>query len=184
MILLNQEQHLGRKAYLLLSAKKSLTSLLMLAIAIIWFSIRTTLSRLLPADIVGDVATGLFLVAVVSWVMNLLAARRAYLRCTFTFEEFGLRLKKGTVKLVEVSIPYRQMQDINVERGIIHQMTGTSKVIINTASDEENDEKNETDIVLDPIDQEYAEEIRQALMRKIGVQVVEEETEAGRQRLL
>lgn len=181
MILLNQAQHLGRKAYLLMAAKRLKPGLIMLVIAVILLSLSGLIAQLIPRDIVGPVVIGVFVLAVVACLMSVLTARAEYKKYTFTFEEFGLKLTRGTFKIVEVTIPYRQMQDIAVERGMVHQMTGTSKLIINTASDETNDEGNETDIVLDPIQKETAEEIRLMLLRKIGVQVTESEEEADRE---
>ncbi len=181
MILLNQEQRLGRKAYLLMSARKVGTGLIILIIGLALLALAGTFKLVIPATIVNDAVIGVFLLAVIAIVMGLITARVEYDKYTFTFEEFGMKLRRGRMRIVEVTIPYRQMQDINIERGILHQMSSTSKVIISTASNEADEKKNETDIVLEPVAKDTAEEIRLMLMRKIGVQVVEGEKEADRE---
>jgi uncharacterized membrane protein YdbT with pleckstrin-like domain len=127
---------------------------------------------------VTGLVMGLIIVALLACIVGLIIAKLQYSNYTFTFEEFDLKLKRGIVSTTTVSIPYRQMQDVDVERNILHQMTGTSRVVIDSAGHEEKDEHNETDIILDPIDKETADEIRLMLQRKIGVQVVEGEREA------
>ena len=181
MILLNQEQRLGRKAYLLMCWRKLKAGLIILFITLALFSVNGLLGRLIPRDVVMSGIFYVFALGAVVCVMSLVSARAEYNRYTFTFEEFGLKLKRGTFKILEVTIPYRQMQSVDVERGFLHQMTGTSRMVINSAGQEEPDEKDETDIVLDPIDKMVAEEVRLMLQRKIGVQVVESEDEADRE---
>lgn len=178
---MNEPQHLGRKAYIVLSFKKSVPGIVILALGSAFLYSGWLAKLLLPAAVVDDIVIGTFLLALVALLMGLLTARVEYMKQTFTFEEFGMRLDRGRMKIIEVTIPYRQMQDINIERGVLHQLTGTSKIIINTAGDERQDEKNETDIVLDPVSKDIAEEIRLILMRKIGVQVVEGEGDADRE---
>lgn len=181
MIILNQEQRLGRKAYLLICWHKLKAGLVILLIALVLLSLSGLLGRLIPGDVVTAGIFYVFALGVVVCVMSLVSARAEYNRYTFTFEEFSLKLKRGTFKILEVTIPYRQMQSVDVERGFLHQITGTSRVVINSAGQEEPDEKDETDIVLDPIDKTVAEEVRLMLQRKIGVQVVESEREADRE---
>jgi uncharacterized membrane protein YdbT with pleckstrin-like domain len=91
------------------------------------------------------------------------------------------------VRITELTIPYRQMQDVDIERGFFHQMTGTSRVVINSAGHEEPAARfrpeEETNIILDPVDVALAEDVRLFLQRKIGVQVVEGERESDREAL-
>jgi len=198
MIVLNQEQRLGRKAYLLLASRQMVPGIIILLIAFALLAASSTIagvaigfakigglaSTASSASISGGVSYVvmlIFMLGLVALVMSLVAARIEYRNYTFTFEEFGLKLKRGLFRLTEVSIPYRQMQDVDVERGFTHQLTGTSRVVINSAGHEEAAEHNETDIVLDPIDKEVAEDIRAMLQRKIGVQVVEGEREADKE---
>ncbi|MCX6715423.1 MAG: PH domain-containing protein [Candidatus Taylorbacteria bacterium] len=185
MIILNQEQRLGRKAYFLIVFHKVKVGLIILLIAFILLALNSFAGKFIPSFIPAVIATyivlGAFILALVACIMSIFAARAEYSRHTFTFEEFGLKLKSGVFKITEVTIPYRQMQDINIERDMLHQMTGTARIVIDSAGHDDEGEKSENDIVLDPIDKEVAEEIRLMLQRKIGVQVIEHESEADRE---
>ncbi|MGC9605758.1 MAG: PH domain-containing protein [Minisyncoccia bacterium] len=193
MIPLNQEQRLGRKAYLLLASRKMTAGLVILLIAVVLMVLSAPISGFLAGVLiiggakgataavsgtVGGLIMGLIIVALLACIVGLVIAKLQYANYTFTFEEFDLKLKQGIVSTTIVSIPYRQMQDVDVERSLLHRLTGTSRVVIDSAGHEEKTEDNETDIVLEPIDKETADEIRLMLQRKIGVQVVEGEKEA------
>ncbi|HEX7724559.1 MAG TPA: PH domain-containing protein [Candidatus Paceibacterota bacterium] len=204
MILLNEEQRLGRKAYILMALKNLVAPLIISVIAIVFLVASRGIGDLIflvfklagsgTQATSGAIAYGLnyasFLVcalALVSIVMGFITTKFNYRNYTFTFEEFGLRLKHGRFRMTELTIPYRQIQDIDIERGFLHQLTGTSRVIINSAGHQEAATKfnpeEETNIVLDPLDKTAAEEVRIMLQRKIGVQVVEGEREADREAL-
>jgi uncharacterized membrane protein YdbT with pleckstrin-like domain len=199
MIALNQELHLGRKAYLLMASRKMTAGIVILLIAVIillashliigWVgkgiaASGTTAIHASTASISGIVngaTIGLFVLGLLVMLAGLITARMEYDNCTFTFEEFDLKLKRGVLGVKEVSIPYRQIQDVDVERDLSHRMTGTARLIIDSAGHEEADEKNETNIILDPIEEGMAEDIRTMMQRKIGVQVVVGEDQADKE---
>ena len=204
MILLNEEQRLGRKAYTLMVLQGLVPTVIIAVIAIVLLAASRGLSDLIfvvfklagsgtPAMSnaidysVHYVVFLAFALAGVSFVMSFMTSRLRYRKYTFTFEEFGLRLRRGMMRVTELTIPYRQMQDVEVERGFFHQLTGTARIVINSAGHEEPAARfrpaEETNIILDPIDVTAAEEIRLMLQRKIGVQVVEGEREADREAL-
>lgn len=195
MIALNQEQTLGKKAYLLMASQKMTAGIVFLLIAVVLLFTNGIITSFIAntlksagastghtsADVSGVVmaiVAAAFILALFVCVIGLVVARLEYRNYTFTFEEFDLKLKRGIIGTKTISIPYRQMQDINIERSVLHQMTGTSRVVIDSAGHEEKSEQNETDIILEPIDREAAEDIRLMLQRKIGVQVVEQQKEA------
>jgi uncharacterized membrane protein YdbT with pleckstrin-like domain len=200
MIMLNDELRLGRKAYLMMAVKSLLPPLIIFGIAIVLMIAATGIADLIFVfmKIAGPVSAATarsiymgvnyvvllaFLLGTVSLVMSFLTSHVNYRNYTFTFEEFGMRLKRGLWKTIEVTIPYRQMQSVEIERRMLHHLTGTSGLIINSAGYEDPGTDQETDIVLDPIDMHLAEDVRVMLQRKIGVQVVEGEREADRQAL-
>ena len=127
---------------------------------------------------VTDITLGLLVIGLLVCLIGAIVARLEYSNYSYTFEEFDLRMKRGILFRHIDSLPYRQIQDVNIDRSIVHQMFGMSKVTILTAGHEEKGEKGETQVVLEPVDRDAAEEIRQILERKIGVQVVKTEQEA------
>jgi len=201
MIPLGQEQRLGRKAYSLLVWRKLTPALIILLIAVALLAADraiaaavvsmasaggATASRAFQAGVgttVQFVVLSAFVVGLVACLISILIARFEYSNYTFTFEEFDLRLKRGLLSTKVTSIPYRQMQDVNLERHLMHRLTGTARLVIHSAGHEEAADatagsSDEDEIVLDPIAADLADDIRLELQRKIGVQVVEGEHEA------
>ncbi|MDE1941084.1 MAG: PH domain-containing protein, partial [Patescibacteria group bacterium] len=113
--------------------------------------------------------------------IGLFVAWLEYRNYAFRFEEFDLAVRRGVISTETVSIPYRQIQDLNIQRDLIYQILGLSRLVIDSAGHEEKGERNETDIILEPLYKETAEEIRGFLERRIGVQVVIDEKEADRE---
>ena len=125
----------------------------------------------------------LFFLAIIFGAIGIVINILQYNFSTFTLEEFGLRLKKGVLRIEEISIPYRQMQDVDVTRPIIYRLFGLSRLVVFSAGHEEPGEPDQTNTIFDPMDYEIAEEIRVLLGRRIGVQVIEGEKEADREEL-
>jgi len=199
MIPLNQEQHLGRKAYMLMVSRKMTVGFVIFIISLLLIPGKNLLAGLIAgamsvggastkyavamsSNVTAGVIVAAFIVALFAMLVGVSAARLEYGRTTFTFEEFGMKLRKGVLSVIETSIPYRQMQDVTIERSLIHQFMGTSRIVIESAGEETPGEPiDESEIILDPVDKDTAEEIRAMLGRKIGVQVVKGEAEADRE---
>ena len=90
-------------------------------------------------------------------------------------------MRHGILNRRENSIPYRQIQDVDTEQGILYRLFGLSRLVIITAGHEEGGEKGDAEVWLEPINTNIAEEIQEQLEREIGVQVVEGEKEADQQ---
>jgi len=188
MISLGQEQHLGHKAFLLLWSKRSNAAIVFLVIALVVLALKQPISSIISyipsfgGSVAGTyvifVSFGSLFIALILFLIGYVIAHLTYSHYTFTFEEYGLRLKQGIFSVHEVSIPYRQMQDVNVERSLMYRMMGVSRVVIDSAGHEQADEHADTDIMLEPIDRDVAEDIRTMLQEKMGVQVVESEKSA------
>jgi uncharacterized membrane protein YdbT with pleckstrin-like domain len=197
MIVLNEEQHLGGKAFIIFFLRKTALAWLFLILLIIALPIRdgvmnwlnTSLSTALVSDTtINSVSSSfslvisiLFFLTIVFFIGGFIVSYLQYRTYTFTFEEFDLKMRRGILNRKENSVPYRQIQDVDTEQSIFFQMLGLSKVIIMTAGHEESDEHEKTEIILEPVDRDTAEEIRSKLEREIGVQVVEDEKEADKE---
>jgi putative membrane protein len=117
--------------------------------------------------------------AVLGFFLGFLVAWLVYYFYTFTMEEFDLRLKRGVLHREEISIPYRQMQNVNIVRSLFYQIIGVSKLYIDSAGHEEPGAPDESEIILKPIEKEVAEQIRSLLEHRIGVQMVENTSALG-----
>ena len=195
MIPPNIEQHLGRRTWLLLLFKKTILSIVLLLLALILGSAKGFIgqgmsgflgsaanssgsaSHLISSS-VSFVAVVILIIAVIMFIVGYIVALLYYRNYTFMLEEFGLKLKKGIFDIKEISIPYRQIQSVDVMKPFNYQIFGVSRLMIITAGHEDVKEGTETDTVFDPIDAGLAEEIRVILQRKIGIQVTEGENKA------
>jgi putative membrane protein len=126
--------------------------------------------------VVSSVVFYLVLGTIVSFVMVFFIGWLDYSKYSFTFEEYDLRMKRGLVKKIETSISYRQIQDINIERNPTFQLLGLSKLVISTAGHEDANEEGFSEVTIDAISKTLAEEIRDTLQQKIGVQITRPET--------
>lgn len=195
MIPLNQEQWLGEKAYLLMASRKMMPGVIMLLISAILLSLKNIIASVVyggfsaggnggaaMAASISNISTTVIMVLLVLSLIVILAgiaiARLEYKNLTYTFEEFDLRMKAGILHRTENSIPYRQVQDVDIDRTLMLQLMGLSKLTIITAGHEESTEHEKVEVVIEPIQREVAEEIRQMLERKIGVQVTKSVEEA------
>ncbi|MDB5194739.1 MAG: hypothetical protein JWN50_753 [Parcubacteria group bacterium] len=168
MVALNIEQHLGTKAFVLFALEKMKWILVLIAVTLFLSIVRDATQYPVLASFVSF----LELASMLSFVFGFVWAWLLYQRFTFTFEEFDIRMRSGIVIKKEVSIPYRQIQSVDIVRSVTHQMLGLSKLVLLTAGHEEADEKQLTEVVLEPIERSVAEDIRDMLQEKIGVQIV------------
>lgn len=195
MIPLNQEQWLGEKAYVLMASRKMMPGVIMLLIFAILLSLKNIIVNLVysgfsaggnggssMAASISSVGTtvivALLIISLLVLIAGIIIARLEYKNLTYTFEEFDLRMKKGILHRTENSIPYRQIQDVDIDRSLTLQFMGLSKLTIITAGHEESTEHEKVEVVIEPIQKEVAEDIRVMLERKIGVQVTKSVEEA------
>ncbi len=184
MIENGRENQLGRKSFGLLLLRKITPGIFLIIIAIILFGVERWLGKGFGSGIANldyyaiRVLFGISIIGIFATVVGAIIAHLEYSHHTFTLEEFGIRVREGVLSINELSIPYRQMQDINIERTLLYRMCGLSRVIIESAGQEEKNDGDETDITFDPIDATLAEELRTLLGRKIGVQVIKTEIQA------
>ncbi len=119
------------------------------------------------------IASALFLItfaltALVSWLI--------YANYKFYLGEDSLKIKRGILNKEEIAIPYRQIQDVDIERDLAFQMMGLSRIIILTAGHEDDNSKNdESEGILPAMDRALAEWLQVQLLEKANVQKVTEE---------
>jgi len=198
MIPVGRPQHLGRKTFVLMILQGALPGIVLLIIVIVFSFFKDSLVVDLSTnlntveEIVPMIGSNLrslipvfipivFLLGIIFGGIGIFISTLRYKFFTFTLEEFGLRLRKGVLRVEEVSIPYRQMQNVDITRPFVYRILGLSRLVVLSAGDEQSLEGDQIDTVFDPIDSEIAEEIRGLLGRRIGVQVVEHESEADQQ---
>ncbi len=194
MIALSTDYRLGKRAFVVLACRSTIIAIFLFIIAVILLLSGPALIEIVNKIIIA--ASGqndatvnsshlvFFAIAVVFLLSFLIFAIGVFINYlqynffTFRFEEFDIKLKKGIFNISETSIPYRQIQDVDVTRDIFYRMFGVSRLVLLTAGHDDPGDDDNSDTVFDPIDNSLAEDIRLLLQQKIGVQIVESQADA------
>ena len=172
---------LGRKTFWIFVFEKMRIPMVLLVIAILLFVLRgTSLIKGLPfADIDNYMiiaALSALGLCVLCFLSALLVSWIIYENYTFSLGEDALKIKRGVFTREEVAIPYRQIQDVDIEQDISYRMIGVSRLVILTAGHE--DEKtagDKTEGILPAIDSALAEQLQSQLLTRANIQTVKEE---------
>ncbi len=114
---------------------------------------------------------------VVVFGVTFLIAWLIYANYKFALGEDSLKIKRGILEKEEVAIPYRQIQDVDIERDLSFQMMGLSKILILTAGHEDVGKPGDDDSegILPALDKDLAEWLQRELLRRANIQKVTEE---------
>lgn len=185
MITIGQERHLGRKAYFMMMSKKLGIALGVLFAAMVVVSIQgplvqsaaTSLGNASAAS-ANSVLNSLVIVLLVSSVLiffvGVFLAKVDYDNLTFTFETYDLVIRRGIITRTESSIPYHHMQSVHIERSPLQQIFGVSRIVLSTAEGNDSVESGKSGVVLEPVDRELADDIRQTIEARMSVDVIED----------
>ncbi|HEX4104122.1 MAG TPA: PH domain-containing protein [Candidatus Paceibacterota bacterium] len=116
------------------------------------------------------------LLFVVVFLITFFVAWLIYTNYRFYLGDNSLKIKRGIFDKEEIAIPYRQIQDVDIERDLSFQMMGLSRLIILTAGHEdERPHDDESEGVLPAMDKGLAEWLQGQLLKRANVQKVIEE---------
>ena len=197
MIQPGQKHHLGDKALYFMLLQNVSPAIFLFFVAFIIVIAQNTLSQGLSntgdvlgqfpflagnlASLIPSIVLIIIFLAIILAGVGALIALLQYRFFTLTLEEFDLRLRKGIFNIQEITIPYRQMQNVDVVRNVLYRIFGISKLVIMSAGhDEDPTDEAVNNTVFNPIDHNLAEEIRAVLERRIGIQVIERVEKADR----
>jgi uncharacterized membrane protein YdbT with pleckstrin-like domain len=114
-----------------------------------------------------------FLIAfLISWLI--------YSNYKFSLGDNSLKIKRGIFEKEEVAIPYRQIQDVDIDRDLSFQMLGLSRIVILTAGHEDSPSdpesaRGESEGILPALDRDLAEWLQAELLKRTDIQRVVEE---------
>lgn len=174
---MNNRQKLGSKVFYYYISRKISLGIFVLVASIIIASFKTEIfnmvSKLAPVDIsiliVNYFVWGLFILSAAILIFSVFLAWVKYLSCDFTLDENAFNIRRGLLTKKEVSIPYRQIQNINIEQSFAHKMMGIGRLVVLTDGDRE-----ETDGVFDVIDYNLSKEVRDFILKRTNLQAVGE----------
>ena len=171
---MQNNQKLGLKVFYYYLSKNILAGIILFIISMLIASLKVAaISKLTyimkvgtATVIMGYLITGLFIVSTLVLIIGALISWVKYISCTFTIGENSLSIKRGIVSKKEVSIPFRQIQDVSIEQSFSKRMMGISKLVILTAGNDSNDKEGEAEGVFEMIDAKLAQQIRDDLLQK------------------
>jgi uncharacterized membrane protein YdbT with pleckstrin-like domain len=165
-------QTMGKKAFWLFVAEwlNFPTGLLIVA-AVLVFARNTSFIPVELRTLVSASGLVLFIIALLGFIIAIISSRLVYKSRSFCLSEDAFKVRKGIFTKQEMAIPYRQIQNVEIERTLIQQLFGVSKLVIVTAGhDDEHTVQNESKGVLPTIDKELASVLQEELLKRADVQ--------------
>jgi uncharacterized membrane protein YdbT with pleckstrin-like domain len=119
-----------------------------------------------------------FLLFILLAAVLLLSAWLEYISFKYYLDDNAFKIQTGIININEISILYHQIQNVDVDRPLLYRMMGMSRLVIFTAAHEDEkthpQEHDETEAIIDLIDNTQAESLQQELLSRSNVQKVEE----------
>lgn len=174
------DQKLGRKTLMIFILQRINASMVLLLVAIGLAALQgqSFLERV-PVPHFGHYISlaswGVFAVFGVFFVLAFLIGWLHYITYRFSLGDDALTIKRGIINKEEISIPYRQIQDVNIERDLSFQMMGLSRIVILTAGHEDEKktkESGEAEGILPALDKDTASWLQGELMKRANIQKV------------
>lgn len=164
--------NLGPKTFWYLLSSKATPGVVFLLLALVLSYARA--QAIVPPQLSG-VTRGMSWVVLAFAVIALLAAfittKLSYRSYGFTLTPDAIKIRRGVFTSEEFAIPYRQIQNIEIERTLGQRAVGLSRVIILTAAEEDADNaKDDPEGVLPSVDREVASALQDELLRRANVQ--------------
>jgi uncharacterized membrane protein YdbT with pleckstrin-like domain len=121
----------------------------------------------------------MFFLSAVSALIALFIAYLNYQNYQIMLSDDSLKIKKGIFSKLEIAIPFRQIQDVDIEQSVQFRMFGLSKLIILTAGHEDETEqgidKDESEGLIPVVDQTLATQLQTELLKRADIQKVVQE---------
>ena len=173
---------LGKKTLWIFTLQRIRASMIVLVIAIGLFAVKDK-SFLANVPLAGDIrpymqtitwtAFGIFAVI---FLITFFVAWLIYTHYKFSLGADALKIKRGILRKEETAIPYRQIQNVDIERDLSYQAFGLSRIVILTAADDDNTpDEDESEGILPGLDKDLAEWLQAELLKRANVQKVVEE---------
>jgi uncharacterized membrane protein YdbT with pleckstrin-like domain len=134
------------------------------------------------ATYINLIAWGCLILFIIFFLLAFFVAWLIYANFKFALGDNSLKIKRGIFNKEEIAIPYRQIQDVDVDRDISFQLMGLSRIVILTAGHEDatvnGDETGgggDSEGYLPALDKDLAEWLQAELLKRANVQKVVEE---------
>ena len=176
-------QTLGKKVFWLFFLQISPIALILMIVSsiLLVLSFNPTLQNALPLNSQKYFLDAIFIifgVSVIAIFISFAYAWLNYINYTFSLTENSFKIKRGVLNKTENAIPYRQIQNVDIERSFTFQMLKLSRLIILTAGHDDESSKgnifgsDESEGIIPAMDQKLAEWLQTELLKRADVQKV------------
>ncbi|HEY4523873.1 MAG TPA: PH domain-containing protein [Candidatus Paceibacterota bacterium] len=168
-------EHLGLKSLIIFILSMTPPMILIL---VLWGAIAAFQNQF-PEEVqpyIVFVYSLLFLSFIFLGILACLVGYLKYITYKFALDEDALRIERGIINREIIAVPYRQIQNINIDRNLFNRLFSLSNLVITTAAHEEKDEEGdnafESEGILPLLDKYRAEEIHAELLKRTNVEKV------------
>jgi putative membrane protein len=169
-------QKLGKRTLWLMLSEQVVPSIVILIAAVVLLIAQenNAFAKTVLAAWSFYLVLGAWALFVLIFAMTFLIAYLTYANYLFMLGDDALKIRRGILSKEEIAIPYRQIQDVDVDQSISDRMWGVARLAILTAGHEEAKEGEEDDSegVLPAIDRALAESLQAELLKRADVQKV------------
>lgn len=167
-------QHLGFRAFWMFLFMRGKFAMITAVLLIILATAAGNIKNLTPAFglLLLQAVEILLLLFFISLVGAFLVALFQYIAYQFMLDEHALKIKSGIINIQVEAIPYRQMQNIDIERDLLYRIMGISRLVILTSATEDPDTSNESEAVIPAIDKNLGYMIQEELLKRANVERV------------
>ncbi|MFN7088313.1 MAG: PH domain-containing protein [Candidatus Paceibacteria bacterium] len=160
-----QQKKLGRKTFILMWFEwtSKFWAWRVLSVAIfIWLGLNFT--RILPQERILQISFILVAIVLLLFLSGTLWAYLTYRSWRFDFGAHAIEISYGVIERKHISIPYRQIQSIDIVQSVGDRIFGVAKLLLSTA---EEIQPESVTPAFPPIDLKLAQEIKNTLLPKI-----------------
>ncbi len=112
--------------------------------------------------------------------MIVLMAYITYVRYSITLTADNIKITRGFINEEEIGIPYRRIKDARIERNIADQLMGTSDILINTTSADDDGSHGGTSLLILPaIEKNLASHIQSEIVKRAEIEEIHIEPNAA-----
>lgn len=177
---------LGIKTLIFYIIQRTLPSFLILLIAvylpnitrffILNFNLNINTSWISAINRFGNIAVALlFLLFMILLLIGIISSLIKYFGTVYSLDDYAFRLTKGIIGKNEISIPYKHIENVDVQQSIFFRIFGLSRMVIFSAGNPQSDKNDDsTDQVFDIIDTGKAEYLKSYLLKKAEIEEVVE----------
>lgn len=169
---INVYQRLGPKTFWMSLSQRlsvSLGFLFLAVVCIVAVRLSVVPVEVKPLIMMGEIL--FFGIFIVTGVVGFISGYLIYKNHLFCLAEDAFKIKTGIFTKIETSFPYRQIQNVEIERPFVFQVLGLSKIVIITAgTDNPRTMRNEAEGLLPMVEKEIAEALRDELLRRSDIQ--------------